>query len=105
MDEIPSDNLTTTTDTVVCSFYDTSQSLVIECEVSVPTGLQARMVGTRNACQDLARSKRFTYFALAAPPQHDQHRWLVFKMEGTKATFVKDWPNQTAAEMWMQHNG
>lgn len=91
-------------DTVVCVFYDTTKSLVVEAAVKIDTGLRARMVAIRAAAGDYANDHGYPMFASPAAVEGSE-RWLVFRMEGRMAKYLRDWPSYAAAAMWMQHHG
>lgn len=91
-------------DSVTCTFFDKTKHLIVEHPVKIDTGLGARMIAVRNAAQDLARDKGYPLFAMASEVEGSE-KWLVFRMTGRRADFVKAWPNQASAEMWMQHSG
>lgn len=88
--------------TVSCSFYDPKQSVVVEADIEIPTGLAARMIATREAAAKHALSQGWRWFASPATAEPDT-RWLVFNMDGTMARYMSDWPTRPSAEMWMQH--
>lgn len=93
---------------VPVTFYDPANSLIREVSIKVGTTLGSKMVATRHACQDYAADHRYPLFCIPAdlsPRDLTGRRYLVFRMEGRNAMFVKAWPNEASAQMWMQLNG
>jgi len=92
--------------TQVCTFYDPRKAIIVEARVQIDTGLGARMIAVRNAASDHAADNKYPVFAIPSTVETDAgEKWLVFRMQGRMASFLKAWPNRASAEMWMQHNG
>lgn len=86
-----------------------SEQQIYPQHIRVPTGSSSYWVRLRIACCDWAVARGFSMWAMpSSNAKHadglDHVEWMVFSHDRRVSQFLKRFPNQPAAEMWMMHH-
>lgn len=86
--------------TIDCTFWDFEDRCTRQLPIKVDTSLGAESLALRHACQDHCLD---TSSPAWVQPADGSGMWFAYRMERRMGHFVRTWPTQEAAEMWLIH--